>query len=303
MQALKQQVLSILRASAHSKSPEAECERILFYVLREAHADIQEPGDLARMTIQPDESECARILMIAGDRAKGLPLQHLLGFQFFYSRDYRVDPSTLIPRPETEVLIDEAIRAIRARFGADAFRFAELGLGTGILSAEILSHFPEARGVASECSGRAIELARRNLREAAGGSDRRLKILETRPDEGFEALAPEGPFEVVLSNPPYVSRDDEIDPEVLAHEPESALFPAGSPDPSRFYLDFLGQASTLLAPDGLVFFEIPHERASGIEKRFLQSGLRDVRIIPDLTGRPRVLTARAPGKGDPFWKN
>ncbi|NDG85306.1 MAG: peptide chain release factor N(5)-glutamine methyltransferase [Proteobacteria bacterium] len=301
MQALKEQVLSILRASAHSKSPEAECERILFYVLREKRASIQELGDLARMSIQPDESERVRVIKIAQERSEGRPLQHLLGFQYFYSHDYRVDASTLIPRPETEILIDETIRATQARFGARPFRFAELGLGTGILSCEILSHFPEAVGMASECSEGAIDLARRNLREVAGEQGpRRLKILKTRPSDGFEVFAPEGPFELVLSNPPYVSRSDEIDTEVLTHEPGSALFPES--DPSFFYWNFLAHASALLAPGGLGFFEIPHERAEEIEQRFLQSGLGDVRLVPDLTGRPRVLVFEARNQENDFGK-
>ncbi len=292
MQTLKERVLLILRSSPHSKSPEAECERIFFEVLRKTRTNIRHPRDLISLTTQPAREEESQILHLARERAAGRPLQHLLGHQFFYSREYRVDSSTLIPRPESEVLVDEAIHWARARFGDRPFRFAELGLGSGALSGEILSHFPAASGVASEVSQDAIALARSNL----GRSLARISILEPRtPCEGFAVFEAHAPFDLVISNPPYLSRADEIDAEVLAHEPESALFPA-FPDeqPSFFYLDFLARASKILAPGGAVFFEIPHERADEIHSCFLHSPLVHVKLIPDLTGRFRVLSAESP---------
>ncbi len=298
MQALKDQILSILRSTPHSKSPEAECESILFYVLRESHPSIHSFSDLSMLNIQPSPSEAARILSVAQGRASGSPLQHLLGYQFFYSHDYQVDASTLIPRPETEILIDEAIRWAQKFLGARPFRFAELGLGTGILSGELLSHFPNVRGIASEVSDEAIRLSEKNLTQVVGAHfSNRFQILHSSPTVGFECFLPHSPFDLILSNPPYVSAHDEIDPEVLHHEPGSALFPAhAGPNetPSFFYFNFLEHAPSLLAPKGAAFFEIPHERADEIHRHFLQSSLINVRLIPDLTGRPRVIAAEAP---------
>ena len=298
MQALKEQVLSILRSTPHSKSPEAECERIFFYVLRETHSSIHALSDIFRMSIQMSERETSRILTVARARANGEPLQHLLGYQFFYSHDYRVNASTLIPRPETEVLIDEAIRWVENFLSNRPFRFAELGLGTGILSGELLSHCPDAHGIASETSLDAIRLAEQNLTDLFGPNFReRLTVLHSAPTEGFECFLPHSPVQLLISNPPYVSKSDEIDLEVLHHEPGSALFPAHSgptEDPSFFYLNFLNYAPQLLASKGAAFFEIPHERADEIHRHFLQSSLINVRLIPDLTGRPRVIAAEAP---------
>jgi release factor glutamine methyltransferase len=298
MQAFKDQVLSILRSTSHSKSPEAECERILFYVLRETHPSIHSFSDLSALNSQPSPNEASRILSVAQARAEGSPLQHLLGYQFFYSHDYAVDSSTLIPRPETEILIDEAIRWARRTFGNSPFQFAELGLGTGILSGELLSHFPAARGFASEVSDQAIRLSKRNLTHVVGSDySSRFTLLKTAPSTGFDCFLPHSPVHLILSNPPYVSALDEIDPEVLRHEPASALFPAHSgpaETPSFFYLSFLEHAHSLLAPRGAAFFEIPHERADEIHRQFLQSSLINVRLIPDLTGRPRVIAAEAP---------
>jgi release factor glutamine methyltransferase len=110
------------------------------------------------------------------------------------------------------------------------------------------------------------------------------------PDQGFNPFEPLGPFELLVSNPPYVSRDDEIDAGVLLHEPGSALFPWNN-DPGFFYTDFILRAKKLMAPGGAAFFEIPHERADLLEAEFQKSGAKRVSLIPDLTGRPRVLRA------------
>ena len=287
MRALKDQIAGILASSPHAKSPEAEAERILFHLKRKF--DLSDaPEKSLRFPLLMEEA-----LELARDRARGTPIQHLLGWQYFYEHEYEVDDSTLIPRPETEILIDEALRHLRARSALAPFRFYELGVGSGILSAEILSHFENASGIGSEIDPRARALSLRNLATVVGQDFNSRFTLLPVPDSrtGFEIFIPFGMADLVISNPPYVSSEDEMDPEVARHEPARALFPEGTPDPSWFYEDFLEHSGSILAPGGSAFFEVPHERARAILARFLVRGFSNSRLIPDLTGRSRVLHA------------
>jgi release factor glutamine methyltransferase len=287
MRALKDQITALLASSPHAKSPEAEAERILFHLKRKYDlADAPEKS--LRFPLMMEEA-----LELARDRARGTPIQHLLGWQYFYEHEYEVDDSTLIPRPETEILIDEALKHLRARSASIPFRFYELGVGSGVLSAEILSHFEGATGVGSEIDPRARSLSLRNLATVAGQSFPNRFTLLPVPDPltGFEIFVPFGLADLVISNPPYLSKQDEFDPEVARHEPSRALVPEGSENPSWFYENFLEHSESILAPGGAAFFEVPHERAESILAGFLDRGFSNSRLIPDLTGRSRVLHA------------
>ncbi len=304
MQALKKKVLELLGSTSHSKSPEAEAEQILFHVARMSNHRIRKPNDLSIHEVSFGAGQTIEVLEIAGKRAKGVPLQHLLGYQFFYSREYAVNSSTLIPRPETEILVDEAIRFLRTRAPRPDFRFAELGIGSGIISCEILAHFLESKGVASDASPDSIALARGNLMEHLGpDSVSRIQILQSPSSTtGFEIFEPFAPFDLILSNPPYLCPEDEIDPEVGLYEPASALFPLtnGTPsNPLHFYESLFNHAPRLLSRGGAIFLEIPHERAEKILALFSGGGFDEPRLIPDLTGRNRLLFAtRAEAQGE-----
>jgi len=297
MQALKARILALLRSNPNAKSPEAEAEQILFHVLRMSNHSILKPRDLTTHPITPKLGEITEAIHIAENRARGVPLQHLLGYQFFYSHEYSVDSSTLIPRPETEILIDEVIRFINTENLPPDFHFAELGLGSGILSCELLSYFPRATGSASELNAHAIKLAEKNLEAIIGPLFRkRLSILEPEGSEtGFEIFLNQGPFDLILSNPPYLDPTDELEDEVVQHEPGSALFPAKTKlgfDANYFYQNLITHSAALMKENGALFLEVPHERADELRKLFLISGFDHVKLFDDLTGRPRVLMAR-----------
>ena len=292
MRELKAEILAILNgAPDHVASPGAESERILLHVLSQSHPELDSFGALYLLNPVPTLAERELAISIARTRAQGIPLQHLFGYQTFMDRDYRVNGSTLIPRPETEILVAACEEWLTQRMSDTALRFAELGLGTGVISCELLVRFPASIGVASETSSAAIRLAESNLSHWCGsGWSERLRVLAVTQDQGFAPFEPFAPFELLVSNPPYVSREDEIEAGVLLHEPGSALFPWNN-DPGFFYADFILRAKKLMAPGGAAFFEIPHERALRLEAEFQKSGARRVSLIPDLTGRPRVLRA------------
>jgi release factor glutamine methyltransferase len=296
MLSLKARIIAILDTSKDAKSSEFEADLILFHAFRAQNPRIH---NLSELRIQNPESTPeieADAIRLAEARAQGLPLQHLIGNQFFFEHEYFVNDSTLIPRPETEILVSETIQWLEKKFGDEPFSFLELGLGSGVISGEVLARFKNARGVASEINPLAIALARQNLERILGASfDERFQIMEPGDEStGFEIFLDKGPFDVVLSNPPYLSVKDEIEMEVIKHEPHLALFPKTNGDqenPNHFYESFLIHAKQLLKPDGISFFEIPHERALTLLHSFQNAGFSNSRLINDLTGRHRVLQA------------
>lgn len=265
---------------------EAEANLILFSLLKES-AGLNNFSDLYRNNIEISDETLNSAEIILKKRLTGTPLQHLLNNQFFFNHDYIVNKDVLIPRPETEILLEEIFKTISI-----PNRFAELGLGSGIISCELLSHYAELTGVASELSPASLTVAEKNLTHIVGSDwNNRLKIIQPKNSlEGFESFKNEAPFDLIVSNPPYVSSNDEIEDQVKNNEPHLALFPPISPN--YFYENFLQHAAELLSPNGIAFFEIPHERASELFNLFNSYSQLSSRIVNDLTGRPRVLIAK-----------
>ncbi len=291
---LKNQLLQLFSKTPGAKSAEAEIDLILFHVFKKADPTLHNFSDLRIASPTASSEMISEAVALATERLKGRPLQHVLGNQFFFDHDYQVDPSTLIPRPETEILVSLAIQRITSLKNHAPFRFAELGLGTGIISCELLAAFPFAQGVASELNPQAIELSKKNLTTVLGPDWSSRFIIKPARDstQGFETFQEDSPFDFVISNPPYVSKFDEIEAEVMNHEPKRALFPeiSGTLDaPNYFYENFLMHPE-ILAPGGYAFFEIPHERSLDLRETFESYGFQ-TELHPDLTGRFRVLIA------------
>ena len=296
MRNLKPRIVKILDTAQDAHSSDFEADLILFHAFRRENLKFLKLQDLLFSSPESTPEVESEAIRLAEARAAGKPLQHLLGNQFFFEHEYLVNDSTLIPRPETEVLVQEAIHYLQKKFGDAPFTFLELGIGSGVISGEILAHFKNSRGMASEANPMAIALARQNLEMILGSSfDERFQIFEPKDESvAFEIFLGKSPVDLVLSNPPYLSVNDEIDFEVMKHEPHLALFPKTSGDtenPNYFYESFLHHAKELLKPDGAAFFEIPHERALALLHSFQNAGFAQSRLIPDLTGRNRILQA------------
>ena len=297
MHQLKQKILEIFKNAHHEKSPDAEANLILLHVFQRADRSYTSVSALILKNPEVTTEIEEEALRLAQERTKGKPLQHLLEHQFFLNHDYQVSESVLIPRPETEILASQILDRIQKMKGASSFRFAELGLGSGILSCEVLAKFLNAKGVASETSLQAIAVARGNLFSIIGRDwENRLQIIEPQDATvGFEVFKSFAPFDFVFSNPPYVSVNDEVEEEVFKHEPHLALFPsalANHENPNYFYESFLIHSKAILSPGGVAFFEIPHERADAIVHEFKNAGFTHAHLLPDLTGRSRVLETK-----------
>jgi release factor glutamine methyltransferase len=218
-------------------------------------------------------------------RAAREPVAYILGRREFWSLDFRVDRRVLIPRPETELLV-ERTGALLA--GRDAARVADIGTGSGALAVAIAVEVPAATVVATDTSGAALELAPANA--VAHQVDGRVRF---RHGDLFEALAGEEPFDVIVSNPPYITAAEyeTLAPEIRNWEPPSALV-AGA-DGMDVLERLVADAPAHLSADGVLLLEIGSQ-AEAVRRCMEEAGWRDVRVLADLAGLDRVVEGRRP---------
>jgi release factor glutamine methyltransferase len=243
-------------------------------------------------------------------RLAGEPLQYVLGTWSFRTLELTVDPRALIPRPETEQVVEvalaEARRQARARAGDSAsrpeFLVADLGSGTGAIAlsiaAELGREIPELRVVACDADGDALALARTNHERVADRHPHVLGQVDLRAGEWFDAVPPgwRGRLRLVVANPPYVSEAEweTIDPEVRL-EPYGALVAGAGTDGTPGFADVetvLSRARDWLAPGGVVVAEMAPHQADAARALCARVGYRDVRVERDLAGKARVVVGR-----------
>ena len=208
-------------------------------------------------------------------RARREPIAYITGVQEFWNRDFAVSPAVLIPRPETELIVEIALSSV---FGVAA----DIGTGSGCLAITLAAECPRTRLVATDTSAPAIAVARANARRHAVSD--RIEFRQTRYLDGID-----GPFDLIVSNPPYVTDDEyaELEPEVRSYEPRSALT-AGTDGLTDIRL-VLTTASRMLSPGGLLLMEIGHTQAGAVRDLITgDSGLLLLRISNDLQGIPRI---------------
>jgi release factor glutamine methyltransferase len=214
-------------------------------------------------------------------RAAGEPVQYILGAWDFYGREFRLTRDTLIPRPETEGLVERAIEGWR-HAGRRGGRILDVGTGSGAIAVTLAAELPEATVVATDVSVGALRIARENA--ARHGVGDRVSFVAS---DGYCALKSAGAFALVVSNPPYVAESERetLPAEVLRHEPERALFSGADG------LDLIRRLVSLgdrhLIPGGELWCEIG-ERQGGAVSRLPAGALRFLGVFEDLAGRDRV---------------
>ena len=239
--------------------------------------------------LSPGELDVLRPM--AARRGRGEPAAYILGEREFYGLAFEVNPAVLIPRPETEMLVEEALRLLER--GRDMY-FADLGTGSGCLAVALAAHMPAARGLALDASAAALDVARRNAQRHAVAH--RLEFLEA----DFASLPPQpGGYHLIVSNPPYVSGEEyqALSGEVAGFEPRAALTPGASG--LEAYPGVVAAAWRTLAPGGWLLLEIGWKQGADVVRLLEDTayGFKEVAVLPDLAGHDRVARARKP-EGD-----
>ncbi|MEF2552927.1 peptide chain release factor N(5)-glutamine methyltransferase [Aurantimonas sp. A2-1-M11] len=250
------------------------------------------PGEIhsASGAIVP-AADAERFAALLARRAAGEPVHRIIGRRAFYEHEFLLSPDTLEPRPDTEILVEEARKAmaeIVARTGA--CRLADVGTGTGAIAVSLLALFDTATAFAIDISEGALETARRNA-EAAGVADRMLALRANYLD-GIG-----GPLDLVVSNPPYISHRDiaALAREVRDHDPWPAL--DGGPDGLDAYRALSAGARGILTPGAPAIVEIGEGQADDVTAIFAAEGFSRIAATRDLGDRIRVLSFRRGDSG------
>jgi release factor glutamine methyltransferase len=270
-----QTVLAAIRAAAAQLAATSDTARLDAEVLM-AHALGCTRSDLLlrHMGDAAPEGFAEMVALRAGH----MPVAHITGGQEFYGLPFKVTPDTLIPRGDSETLVEAALAA-----RPQARTVLDLGTGSGCLLLSVLHHLPEAKGIGIERSDGARAVAQANA-QALGLVERAQLLAGDWTQPGWAQGL--GRFDLVLSNPPYVEEDAQLAASVRDHEPASALF-AGA-DGLDDYRVLIPQLPGLLAPDGVALLEIGYTQAAAVEALAAAAGL-SARVHRDLGGRDRVV--------------
>jgi release factor glutamine methyltransferase len=222
-------------------------------------------------------------------RARGVPAQYITGHQEFWGMDFIVSPAVLIPRPETEHVIETVLQLVEKNDGDRAslpgpIQIVDLGTGSGSIALALAKELPRAEIHATDISAAALDVAHANA--ARHQLENRIHFHQTDLLQGFDP----GTFDFVVSNPPYVgeSEEDEVQLEVRKFEPRNAVF--AGPTGLEVIERLIPQAHTMLKPDGWLVIEISGSIAHGVKR--LLNDWRQVQIVNDLQGIARVVAAQ-----------
>jgi release factor glutamine methyltransferase len=241
-------------------------------------------------------ADADRFFALICRRAAGEPTQHLTGKQEFWGLEFEVTPDVLIPRPETEHLIEVALdrlalRELRAgrkqTLTGEGLQIADIGAGSGCIAIALAKELPGATIHATDISPAALAVAQRNAARHSVAD--RIHFLESNLLDGV--LHSQRSFDLIASNPPYIGRREAatLMREVRDHEPEIALY--GGEEGYELYADLITQAAAHLKPGGLLVFELGHNSLPAVQPLLDVPTWTNVAVTNDLAGIPRVIAA------------
>lgn len=217
-------------------------------------------------------------------RKQHVPLQHITGEQEFMGLTFIVNGKVLIPRQDTEVLVEEVMRHLH-----DGMRILDMCTGSGCILLSLLRYSNDCTGVGVDLSEEALQVAGKNAERILGAqADDRTKVW-FRQGDLFAGVAEGDKFDIIVSNPPYIETDviESLMPEVREHEPRVAL--DGHEDGLFFYRRILEQAGRFLAGGGMLFFEIGYDQGEQVSRLMEEAGYMNVEVIKDFAGLDRVV--------------
>jgi len=260
--------------AASSDTPRLDAELLMAHALGVSRSDL-----LLRHMREAAPAGFAPLLV---RRMGHEPVAYILGEQEFRGLPFKVTPAVLIPRGDSEVLVEAALAACPG-----ARRVLDCGTGSGALLLAVLSELPEAEGIGIDRSPVALAVARENAERL--GLAARARLVPADWDEAGWAAGLGGPFDLILANPPYVEAAAELSPSVRDHEPAGALF--AGPEGLDAYRLLIPQLADLLAAEGVALVEIGHAQAEPVAAIAAGAGFV-ARLHRDLAGRPRALEIR-----------
>ncbi len=268
--------------SAGVVEAELDARLLLEYVCNTNRNDLLVHGD---REIELDEQDIYEDLI--NKRRKRIPLQYLTGIQNFMGLDFYVDSHVLIPRQDTEVLVEEVLKNLH-----DGMRVLDMCTGSGCILISLLHYTNHCDGLGVDISGDALAVARRNSekllpKQSAVDAEEGFGRIRFLQSDLFQAV--EGKFDVIVSNPPYVSSEamENLMPEVGQYEPYLAL--DGGCDGLLFYRRILDRCREYLFGGGMLFFEIGQEQAGAVSNLMEQAGFLDIHVVKDYAGLDRVV--------------
>ena len=267
--------------NASARIARRDAETLLSVVLGRERAWV-----LAHPEAELDAAHAEIFFEFAARRDAGEPLQYITGVQEFYGLELQVTPDVLIPRPETEHLVESVLAWAATQ--PDALRIVDIGTGSGAIAIALATHLPSAEVIAIDISPSALVVARGNAERLGFG--RRIRFVQGDLLSGVDAEIAEGRrFDVVASNPPYIPDEDaaEMQHEVVAHEPHTALF-AGKLG-LDVYQRLIPAAHSALRDGGLLAMEIGFGQRHALEQLLI--GWADVRFVDDYASIPRIALA------------
>jgi release factor glutamine methyltransferase len=242
-----------------------------------------------------------RYFSMIARRASGVPTQYLTGHQEFWRLEFEVSPDVLIPRPETEHVIEVSLQSLEVTADSSSarrraeFLIADVGTGSGCIGVSLAHELPKARCVATDISAAALDVARRNAvrHDVASRIDFvECNLLDALLHNSRNPVQGSRSFDLIASNPPYIGRVEEasLPREVRDHEPHAALFSGKTG--MELYAPLVAQAATLLKPGGILVVELGHSSTEHVSQLLDAPLWTDVTITNDLAGIKRVASAK-----------
>ncbi|MBN2030118.1 peptide chain release factor N(5)-glutamine methyltransferase [bacterium] len=261
------------------ENPRLNAERLMSHLLQIERIDLY-----LRFEQLMNQKERDAYKTILFRRAKHEPLQYVLGETEFMSLHFKLTPAVLIPRPETELLVEQIVACIGDQKGS---RVLDIGAGSGNIGVSLAKYLPEVSITAVDTSDEVLTLAEENA-EKNGVGDQIQFILANVKQENFVQVV-KGPFDIVVSNPPYVSSDDfaQLPGEIREYEPREAL--CDDRDGLSFYPIIAQKSVALFQSGGRLFFEIGDGQSQPVQSILKEAGYGGIQVFSDLNGIERVV--------------
>lgn len=269
---------NLAKIEAITETPLLDLQLIMCHVLKTDRLNL-----ILDQNKSINDEDYKEYMKLVEERSEGRPVQYIISEQEFMGLDFYVDERVLIPRGDTEVLVE----AIIEKYKGTSCSFAEIGTGSGAIAVSLVKILEKSKGISLDISRDALEVARKNA--VSNEVTDRLSLVES--DMFTNLNVEDNSLDFIVSNPPYIPSEvvDTLHIRVKAFEPHLAL--DGGDDGLDFYRQIVTESRKYLKDGGQVFFEVGHDQSDDVSQLFLKEGYEDIYSIKDLQGFERVVIA------------